>query len=105
MHSLCVVNMFSPERTLPAYLLLMTTFFLFLIPGLFGTNNVEYADDLRLPNGKISIDVVSFVNSWEVSARSNCQALERGDLLPKCRAQRTQVCRRLFNNRSTSLSR
>eukprot|EP00795_Rhopilema_esculentum_P006498 gene6498-11955_t len=73
--------------------------------GLFGTNNVEYADDLRLPNGKISIDVVSFVNSWEVSGCPQCQALERADLLPKCIAQPTQVCRRLFNNRSTSLSR
>lgn len=51
--------------------------------GLFGTNNVESSDDLRLPNGEIALDLVDFLNSYEITKDDKCMVDDVSDIVPE----------------------
>ena len=78
--------------------------FIFL-EGLFGTNNVEYADDLRLPDGRIATDLPEFVSAWEVSRERKCQVLDPIDFTPQCRQLPSPRCRVFFKHTNSSLAK
>ena len=49
--------------------------------GLFGTNNVENSDDLRMPNGEVASDLVDFINSYELSEQDVCMIEDPSEVL------------------------
>ena len=49
--------------------------------GLFGTNNVENSDDLRMPQGEMASNIVDFVNSYELRRQSQCVVSKASDIL------------------------
>ncbi len=77
----------------------------FSLVGLFGTNNAEYADDFRLPDGSIASDIVDFVRSWELSGDKTCDSLNNEDFVPKCSTKISPRCHALFKAKSSQFSR
>jgi len=67
--------------------------------GLWGTFTNEQADDMTEPNGKISKDKASFVNSWKLN--KSCK-----DVLPQTLQIKTDTeeCDNLFEDHSSELS-
>eukprot|EP00794_Sanderia_malayensis_P009953 gene9953-10973_t len=73
--------------------------------GLFGTNNMEYADDLRLPDGSLAIDLIEFIQSWELSEKDACRSVSSYDFIPNCRRPSSDRCNALFKHKSSIFSK
>jgi len=70
--------------------------------GLFGTNNDESSDELRMPNGKLSSNLLSFINSYELTRSRDCVATNPQDVFGGVKEddQREQLrgkCEKDFN--------
>lgn len=56
--------------------------------GLFGTNNVENSDDLRMPNGEVALDLVEFVNAYELRQKAECFVDDPSEIVDQYKAER-----------------
>ncbi|XP_066921867.1 uncharacterized protein [Clytia hemisphaerica] len=50
--------------------------------GLFGTNNVENSDDLRMPRGGIASGILEFINAYELRRHKKCAIMDIAEVLP-----------------------
>ena len=66
---------------------------------------MEYVDDLRLPDGRLALDLVEFVKGWEITGHKKCKAFRRMDFFPACRVADNPICALHFKNRTSVLAR
>ena len=76
-----------------------------ILSGLLGTNNMEYADDLRLPDGRIAVDIVEFLQSWQLSDDEKCKDIDNEDFALPCSTSSSERCEALFKDKKSNLSR
>ena len=68
-----------------------------LIKGLFGTNNVENYDDLRMPNGRVASNIPQFVSSYEMNGKSQCKDSEDSKFISDTSGDDDGRCRKFFD--------
>ncbi|XP_065667671.1 uncharacterized protein LOC101240168 isoform X3 [Hydra vulgaris] len=88
----CRLDVFSCNITVSGYYHNKTL-------GLFGTNNVDHSDDLRTPNGKLALDLLEFLNAFEMSKK--CFISDPSQIfsnqIAKIRAEKEPKCIDVFN--------
>lgn len=72
--------------------------------GLLGTNNVEASDDLRMPNGKLALNLLDFLNAYQLTTgRSECVIENAAEVFGDesedlKREEKLEKCTRLMNS-------
>ena len=48
---------------------------------MFGTNNVESSDELKMPNGKLAVYLKEFIDAYQTEMQSKCMAMGIEEIL------------------------
>lgn len=70
----------------------------FLVSGLFGTNNVESSDDLQTPDDTNALDLVDFLNAYEVTTAESCMLNDVSEIAINNDGEELKECQQLLND-------
>ena len=48
---------------------------------MFGTNNVESSDELKMPNGKLAVYLKEFIDAYQIETQSKCMTMGIEEIL------------------------